>query len=244
MVKMFKSRKTYEELNEIKKGQTGLGRLFENEGVITIENDTIKQIREDRENPKIKLWCPEHFIVPAVFQKYGIKNANGRIYPEEILKREVARYIEEKVKHRCSVGALDHPNYSTLSGHDVAHIITELHWVGHTLVGETEIHTTPGFREQGIIGTSGDLVANMLISNIRIGVSSRGVGSVKQRPDGTVVVEDDFELLGWDVVLEPSTPGANIGRDEKEIQQWVENETKNNSLISEKINRINKILLF
>ena len=233
----------FEQLNEIKKGQTGTGLLIENDGHILNNNDTIKQIREDINNPSLKLFCPEKFIVSAVFQKYGIKNANGRVYPEDVLKREVEKYMKEKVATRTAIGALDHPSSSSLSGHDVAHLITDLRWEGHTLVGEMEIHTSPGFRHYGVCSTSGDLVANLLISDVQIGVSSRGVGSVKQMPGGLVVVDQDFEIIGWDTVCEPSTPGAWIKSNMKELQPFIENTQNSNKILNEKINKINKILV-
>ena len=231
-----------EQLNEIRKGQIGTGLLIENDGYINGNNDTIKQIREDINNPNLKLFCPEHFVVSAVFQKYGIKNANGRIYPENVLKREVEKYLNERVSKRASFAALDHPTYTTLSGHDVAHIITDLRWEGHTLIGETEIHTSPGFRHYGVCSTSGDLLANLLISNCLVGVSSRGVGSVKTMPGGVLMVDEDFELLTFDAVLEPSTPNAYIRNTVDELKPFIENKNIESQLINEKINRINEIL--
>ncbi len=230
------------QLNEIRKNQIGTGLLIENDGHIISNNDTIKQIREDINNPTLKLFCPEKFIVSAVFQKYGIKNANGRIYPESVLKREVDKYLKEKVATRSAIGALDHPSSSSLSGHDIAHIITDLRWEGHTLIGEMEIHTSPGFRNYGVCSTSGDLVANMLISDILVGVSSRGVGSVKQMPGGVLMVDDDFEIICWDTVCEPSTPGAYISTDVSDLKQFVENIENNKKTVNEKINRINNLL--
>lgn len=230
-------------LNEIRKGQTGTGLLIENDGHIIGNNDAIKQIREDIENPSLKLFCPEKFIVSAVFQKYGIKNANGRIYPENVLRREVEKYLKERVAVKASFAALDHPNYSSLSGHDVAHIITDLRWEGHTLIGETEVHTSPGFRRYGVCSTSGDLLANLLISGCLVGVSSRGVGSVKQMPGGVLMVDDDFELLTFDAVLEPSTPNAYIKNSPEELKPFIENEGHKGTVISEKIKKINKALL-
>lgn len=232
---------TYQ-LNEIKKGQTGTGLLIEKDGHIVNDCDVIKQIREDIESPSIKLFCPEKFIVSAVFQKYGIKNANGRIYTENILKREVDKYLKESVATRNSIGALDHPNSSSLSGHDVAHLITDLYWENQTLVGEMEIHTSPGFRHYGVCSTSGDLLANMIISDILVGVSSRGVGSVKQIPGGTLVVDDDFELICWDAVIQPSSPGAWIKTNSKDLQPFIENVQSNKKTINEKIKKINKLL--
>ena len=136
-------------------------------------------------------------------------------------------------------------NSSSLSGHDVAHLITELHWEGKTLVGEMEIHTSPGFRHYGVCSTSGDLLANMIISDILVGVSSRAVGSVKQMPGGVLMVDDDLELVSWDSVCEPSTPGAYIKTNPSDLQQFVEStpvETNPNRLMNEKLRKVNKLL--
>lgn len=232
-----------EQLLEIKAGQTGHGLLIERDGHIVGKKDTIQQIKEDIDNGH-KFVIPDDFIVSAVFQKYGIKNANGRIYPENILKREVQKYLENQVANHMSIAALDHPNYSTLSGHDVAHRILDLRWEGRTLVGEMKLHLSPGYKRYGICSTSGDLVANMLLDDIKIGVSSRAVGSVEEKL-GVLMVGEDLELLAFDVVCEPSTPGAFIDRDISGLQQYIESdETKTQKqLVSEKLQRIQKILL-
>lgn len=135
-------------------------------------------------------------------------------------------------------------NSSSLSGHDVAHRILDLRWEGHTLVGEMKLHLSPGFKQHGICSTSGDLVANMIIDGIRIGVSSRAVGSVEEK-FGTLIVGDDLELVGWDDVLEPSTSNAWIGRNMEDLQQYIESDetNKNKPIISEKLEKIKKILL-
>ena len=230
-------------LTEVKKGETGTGLLIEHDGHVIGNRDMVAQIKEDIEHHK-EFVIPDKFIVSAIFQKYGIKNANGRVYPEAILKREVEKYINERVRVRASVGALDHPESSTLSGHDVSHVITNLQWQGHTLIGEMELHLTPGYRRYGIPGTSGDLAANMILNDILIGVSSRAVGSVEERL-GVLVVGEDLELIGWDIVLEPSTPNAYIARNMQDLVQFIESdESKNNKpIVNEKIDRINKILL-
>lgn len=243
MLSQYKPTLKTEYLTEIRRGQTGTGLLIENDGHIITSCDAVKQMREDVERGS-NFVCPDHFVVPAVFQKYGIKNANGRIYPENILRREVEKYINERVATHCALGALDHPSQSSLSGHDVAHNITELHWEGHTLVGELELHLSPGYKKYGICSTSGDQVANMLLSGYQIGVSSRGVGTVRSMPGGIVAVDEDFSLICWDVVLEPSTPGAFIGQHKEELQQYIEHNstTENKSKIDERIVRINQIL--
>ena len=234
----------FEQLTEVKKGQTGTGLLIEHDGHINGDTDIIKQIHEDINNNH-KFVIPEHFVVSAVFQKYGIKNANGRIYPEDVLKREVEKY-QDKILNHSAIGALDHPNSSALSGHDVAHNILSLEWQGHTLIGDMELHLSPGYIRYGVCSTSGDLVANMLLSGYLIGVSSRGVGSVEQK-FGNFVVGEDFEIVAFDVVLEPSTPGANIRSNRQELQQYMENDKakSNKPLIYEnsKLDTIEKILM-
>ena len=236
------NRQNIENLTEIKAGQTGNGLLVEHDGHIISKKDTIQQIKEDIDNGH-KFVIPDDFIVSAVFQKYGIKNANGRIYPENILKREVQKYLENQVANHTAIGALDHPSYSTLSGHDVAHRILDLRWEGRTLVGEMKLHLSPGFKKHGICSSSGDLVASMLLDDICLGVSSRAVGRVEEKL-GVLVVGDDLELVGWDVVVENSTPGAKIASNMDDLQQYIESDiTRNNKIvISEKLQKINTIL--
>lgn len=134
-------------------------------------------------------------------------------------------------------------NSTTLSGHDVSHVITELHWVGRTLVGEMELHLSPGYRKYGICSTSGDLAANMILDGIQIGVSSRAIGSVEERL-GVLEVGDDLELIGWDIVLEPSTPNAYIGRSMEELEKFIESDMSRDAskLVSERLERVKRIL--
>ena len=229
-----------EQLTEIKKGQTGTGLLIEHDGHIIGNCDTVSQIREDISNGH-KFVIPDNFVVSAVFQKYGIKNANGRIYPENILKREVQKYLENQVANHRAVGSLDHPTSSTLSGHDVSHNILDLRWEGRTLIGEMKLHLSPGFKQYGVCSTSGDLAASMILDGIQIGVSSRAVGSVEQKM-GVLMVGDDLELVCWDIVLEPSTNNAWIATDAKDLQPYIENEIRTGNLMSEKISKIKNIL--
>lgn len=136
----------------------------------------------------------------------------------------------------------NHPAESTIDLSRISHNIIELHWEGATLVGKMEINTTEGFRKQGIVSSRGDEVANLLINGYKIGVSSRGVGSVEQKL-GQYIVGDDFELICWDVVSSPSTPGAYIGTQE-ELTQYLESDTtkEKKPKLNEKINRIKSIL--
>ena len=133
-------------------------------------------------------------------------------------------------------------NSSTLSGHDVSHNILNLRWEGRTLVGEMKLHLSPGFRKYGICSTSGDLAANMLMDGIQIGVSSRAVGSVENKL-GALIVGNDLELIGWDIVIENSTPGAKIALSMDDLQPYMETTSKTGTTLNEKLNKIQEILL-
>ena len=242
MRRLYTDKGEREMLTEITAGHTGHGLLIERDGHIIGRKDTVLQIEEDIKNGH-NFVIPDDFIVYAVFQKYGVKNANGRIYPEDILKREVQKYLENQVANHTSIAALDHPNYSSLSGHDVAHRILDLRWEGRTLVGEMKLHLSPGYKKYGVCSTSGDLVANMILDDIQIGVSSRAVGSVEDK-FGALIVGDDLELLAFDVVCEPSTKNAWIKTNPSDLQPFIESANNRKSpLISEKLQRIKKILL-
>lgn len=227
------------ELEIIKEGKTGYGILIENDGYI--ELDKSKMIKENIDGEG--WYVPRPFIVSAVFQKFGVKNANGRIYPESVLKRQVELY-QQKINERRALAELNHPSDSTIDLGRISHNIIELHWVGQTLVGQMELNVTEGFRKYGIISSRGDDAAQLLLQGWRIGVSSRGVGSVEQKL-GQQIVGEDFELIGFDIVSDPSTPNAYITLDGEEgLQQWVENNERSNNKpsLNEKISRIKQVL--
>ena len=227
-------------LTEIKKGNIGTGLLIENDGYLTFKNhgSIVKEgIGGDGWN------VPNPFIVDCVFQKFGIKNANGRIYPENVLKREVEKY-QELIRERRAIGECNHPTESVIDLSRVSHNIVELHWEGRTLVGKIELNTSEGFRQQGIVTTCGDQVANLLLNGYKIGVSSRGVGSVEQKL-GQYIVGDDFELICWDVVSSPSTNNAWITTNgEEALRPYLESDSSKEEkpIINEKINKIKEIL--
>ena len=230
------------DLVEIKKGEYGTGLLIENDGYISI-NDTEhnKLIKEEFDNAR-EWHVPNPFIVDAVFQKYDIKNANGRIYPERVLKKQVEAY-QQRIIERTAYGELNHPAESTIDLGRVSHNIIELHWEGRTLVGKMELNISEGYRRNGIVSTMGDMAANLLLNGYLIGVSSRGVGSVEQKL-GQTIVGDDFELICWDIVSDNSTPGAKISMNGKEeLKQYIEEKTPIKKKINEKIDKINKILM-
>ena len=169
----------------------------------------------------------------AVFQKYGVPNANGRIYPESILRKQVDEF-QKRIDGRNSYGELNHPESVTIDGERLTFLITKLWWENKTLVGEMELILSPGFVKYGVISCLGDMVANYLRLGIKIGVSSRGLGSVeKDKFSGKHIVQDDFEITCWDIVTDGSTPGSWISHEVSNLSQYVESKVSNKSKIME-----------
>ena len=143
-------------------------------------------------------------IVSGVIQRAETQNQNGRIYPTEILEREVQNYIDGPVAEKRAMGELDHPESSIINLQNVSHNITKCWWDGDDVYGEFEILNTP----------AGNILKALFAAGLTIGVSSRGMGSVEEslneNGDPTVTVQDDFELLCWDFVSTPSTHGAYV----------------------------------
>jgi len=137
-------------------------------------------------------------IVEGILQKAGTKNQNGRIYERKILEREVTKYMEGPIKENRALGELDHPDSSVINLNNVSHNIIKVWWNGDTVMGKIEILSTP----------SGNILKELFRSGITVGISSRGMGSVEEGKDGTLMVQEDFDLLCWDFVSTPSTPGA------------------------------------
>jgi len=151
----------------------------------------------------------------AVLQKYDTPNRNGRVYPEDILKREAENY-KKMIARGTSLSELNHPESSLIDLDRVSHIINEIWWDGKMLMGKLKLLTSPGFHERGIVSTKGDMAANYLRQGVTLGISSRGVGSLKKVGE-TNEVQKDFELICFDLVSSPSTPGAYLflNRDDK-----------------------------
>ena len=158
----------------------------------------------------------------AVLQKYNTPNRNGRIYPEEILKRESENYIKNYIKRGTSLSELNHPESSLIDLDRVSHIITDMWWDKNVLLGKLKLLTSPGFHERGIVSTKGDQAANLLRQGVTLGISSRGVGSLKKVGEQNEV-QKDFELICFDLVSSPSTPGAYLFKDEKDRYKYEEN---------------------
>ena len=151
-------------------------------------------------------------VVKGVIQRAEAKNQNGRVYPKEILEREIQKYIAGPVKERRALGELDHPESSVINLQNVSHNVIRVKMVGDDVYGEVEILSTP----------AGNILKELFRNGITVGISSRGMGSVQESGNGTVEVQDDFELLCFDFVSTPSTHGAFMkpaGRAIQELQE-------------------------
>jgi hypothetical protein len=139
----------------------------------------------------------EPLVVKGILQRANAQNQNGRIYPKKVLKREVEDY-KKLINERRALGELDHPDSSVVNLKNVSHMVTDVWWKGNDLMGEVKVLDTP----------NGRILKSLLNDNVNIGISSRGMGSVKEQTDGTLRVGNDFDLIAWDFVSNPSTHGA------------------------------------
>jgi len=134
----------------------------------------------------------------GVCQKAGTKNGNGRVYQKPTLAREVQAY-QKAIKERRSLGELDHPDDSVINLKNASHLIVKMWWDGDNVMGKIEVLGTP----------SGRILKDLIKAGVKLGISSRGLGTVKEA-QGHTMVEDDFQLICFDIVSEPSTPGAYL----------------------------------
>jgi len=180
------------------------------------ERRNLSMIRENRD----MLDYSKPFEFYAVLQKYNTPNRNGRIYPEKILKREAENY-KKIIQKGTALSELNHPESSLIDLDRVSHSISDIWWEGPVLLGKLKLLTSPGFHERGIVSTKGDLAANYLRQGVTLGISSRGVGSLKKVGEQNEV-QDDFELICFDLVSSPSTPGAYLFKEPNERLKFEE----------------------
>lgn len=153
---------------------------------------TRKQISESIEKNGGRL------IVQGPVQRAGAINQNGRSYPKPILEREATKYTQTEIAQNRALGELDHPESSVVNLRNASHNILQLEWKGDELWAKIEILNTP----------SGNILKELFKAGITLGISSRGLGSVTQLDEDTSEVQDDFQLICWDFVSNPSTQGA------------------------------------
>ena len=177
-------------------------------------------------DPKIikeQVEAGQPLIMKGILQKSETLNQNGRIYPRAILEREIRNY-QKFIKENRALGELDHPDSSVVELKNSSHIIREAHIEGNIVYGTVEILNTP----------SGKILQSLVESGVTLGISSRGVGSTKTQGN-MQIVQDDFQLICWDFVSEPSTPGAFMMKEGKEVTPQFINEVFNKS---DRIDRI------
>tara|TARA_R110002096_G_scaffold3969_4_gene19000 strand:- start:2645 stop:3256 length:612 start_codon:yes stop_codon:yes gene_type:complete len=160
-------------------------------------------------------------ILSGIMQKSDTQNGNGRVYPHRVLEREVKNYAK-LVKERRALGELDHPDDSVINLRNASHMVTEIWMEGKDVKGKIKVLDTP----------SGKVLQELVKANVNVGISSRGMGSVSESA-GSTIVEDDFQLICFDMVSEPSTPGAFMMKEAKDYDS---------SAVITKADRINRLL--
>jgi len=181
-------------------------------------NGTCEDLLTEAEKQMVK---EGSMFLTGVMQRAEAKNGNGRRYPRNILQREVENY-KKLVRDRRAVGELDHPDSDVVNLKNSSHIVTDIWWDGDDVKGKVQILTTP----------SGQILRNLIEGGVKLGISSRGLGSVAQATGGDTIVQDDFQLICFDFVSEPSTTGAFMVKEGK----------KRNNAIVTKADRINRAL--
>lgn len=183
--------------------------------------EEIKVIKEGKED------SPKNYYIEGVFMQSEIQNRNGRMYPEKMLKNEIDRYINEYVNKKRAFGELGHPDGPTINLDRVSHMITELRQDGTDFIGKAKILDTP----------NGKIVKALIDEGARLGVSSRGMGSIKAESRNIQVVQDDFYLAtAADIVADPSAPDAFVNGI-MEGKEWV---WENGILREKELERIRK----
>ena len=149
-------------------------------------------------------------IRTGVMQKSDTQNGNGRVYPHRILQREMKNY-QKLIKEKRALGELDHPDDSVINLKNASHMVTSVWWDGDSVMGKVKLLNTP----------SGNILKSLVESGVKLGISSRGLGSVHEDANGSTVVEDDVQLICFDFVSEPSTPGAFMMKEAKDYTNKV-----------------------
>jgi len=162
--------------------------------LITEVNETCEVLTEAKEDGK------KSYFIEGIFMQGDIKNRNGRIYPCETLENEMNRYNEQFIESKRALGELGHPDGPTINGDRVSHLITNMKREGNDFYGKAKILSTP----------MGEIVKTFIDEGVKIGVSTRGLGSVKQLKDGVMEVQKDFHLATVDIVTDPSAPNAFV----------------------------------
>jgi len=240
----------------LKKNETGFGILIEEDaGYIT--RDLNKDLINFNENIPINESILNNYkpndpiLINCILQKWGVKNKNGRIYPKDILINQ-ANEFQKKIDDNTAVNEANHPDSSNISLGNLSHLIKKMWWgtgnEQNVLFGQLQLIVSPGFLKYGVCSMIGDQILVYLSNpyNIKLGISSRGVGTLKEIK-GENIVQPDFELICFDLVSTPSTIGAFLFPKMNDLKLSENSLNKNNTLINENnikiINTLDKFLL-
>ena len=157
------------------------------------------------EDEKREMAAGTALYLSGIMQTANKQNGNGRVYPKPVLEREVTNYHKLVKEHRA-LGELDHPEDSVINLKNASHLVTDIWWDNNNVMGKVKVLDTP----------SGRILKDLVSSGVKLGISSRGLGSVSESMSGETVVEDDFQLICFDFVSEPSTPNAFMLKEAKE----------------------------
>jgi len=154
------------------------------------------------ENEKALVREQKAVFLTGILQRADAENGNGRVYPERTLRREIENY-KNLISQNRAVGELDHPDDSVINLKNVSHVVTDVWWNGKDVMGKLKVLDTP----------AGNILKALINSGVTLGISSRALGSVRES-QGKTIVEDDLQLICFDIVSEPSTKGAFLGLSE------------------------------
>ena len=213
-------------LRILKENEVGTGILIEMDAGHISPNEERNSLMLKESTQMLDHTKPFEFY--AVLQKYNTPNRNGRTYPEKILKREAESY-KKMIDKGIALSELNHPESSLIDLDRVSHSISEVWWEDNVLMGKIKLLTSPGFHERGIVSTKGDMAANYLRQGVTLGISSRGVGSLKKVGEQNEV-QDDFELICFDLVSSPSTPGEYLFLNPEDKDKYDENLEEENKI--------------
>lgn len=210
-------------------------------GSLYINNKDKQLLREFEEQEQKN----QTIFMNCILQKCDTENRNGRYYPREVLVREDKKY-QQLIEEGRALGSVNHPDSSNIDLLNISHRVIKSWWENNSLLGVIEIMTSKGYHENGTISCSGDIIADLLRRGVKIGISSRGVGSLKNI-HGRNTVQSDFDLICYDLVSSPSTPGAFLyPNSEVKLQESIETELDNKKVLTETVNplitKLNKFL--
>lgn len=221
-------------------GQEGYGLLVETDAGL-ISSDLTNRNRKIFEDLNLRAKRDDfdgHFYIDCKLQEADVLNRNGRVYPRNILEKQINEY-QKLINDYAAINEADHPESVTISLQNISHRIAKTWWSGNAVYGTLDIIVSDSFLREGLGWTIGDKIALYLQRNLKLGISSRGLGSVK-KVGGKNIVQDDFELICFDLVATPSTPNAYLFLETKDdtLKESVQESNNNVKKYDDSIRKI------